>query len=221
MASVLILVGVSIRGAATLYDFKYFVRRETMASTFMVVGTIATLLGVASTAGLSRWLGGRKSTFLILLAANIVAFLAFQLAGPGDLGVMFATQIVGSYAGGPLFPLIWSMYADTADFAEWRTGRRATGLVFSTATFAQKIGWTLGGALAGWILASFGFRANASQSAGALAGIRAMMGWIPAAMCAAGTAVAFLYNLDARTLERLQAELRDRRRGSDPATGGR
>jgi GPH family glycoside/pentoside/hexuronide:cation symporter len=185
----------------------------------MVAGTAATLLGAASTSGLSRLLGGKKRTLLILLAANIAGFVVFQLAGPRDFGVMFATQIVGSYTGGPLFPLIWSMYADTADYAEWKTGRRATGLVLSTATFAQKIGWTFGGALAGWILSSFGFHANVQQSALALAGIRGMMGWIPAVMCALGTAMAYLYNLDARTLSRVEAELRDRRRVVEATTG--
>ena len=219
VASVLVLLGVSVRGAATLYYFKYFVLSETLASTFMVVGTAATLLGVASTSTLSRVLGGKKRALLVLLAGTIGGFIVFQLAGPHDVGVMFASQIVGSYAGGPLFPLIWSMYADTADYAEWKTGRRATGLVFSTATFAQKIGWTIGGALAGWILASYGFRANVEQSAQALAGICAMMGWIPAVLCTLGTIVAYLYNLDARTLDGLEAELRDRRRTFEATTG--
>ena len=215
VASVLVLLGMSIRGAATLYYFKYFVLNETMASTFMVAGTVATLLGVASTAGLSRLLGGKKRALLVLLAGNVAGLVVFQFAGPRDVSVMFATQIIGSYAEGPLFLLVWSIQADTADYAEWKAGRRATGLVFSTATFAQKIGWTVGGALAGWILSSFGFHANVQQSAGALASIRAVMGWIPAGMCALGTVVAYLYTLDARALECLEAELQDRTRGVD------
>ncbi|MFC1569153.1 MFS transporter, partial [bacterium] len=44
-------------------------------------------------------------------------------------------------------PLLWAMYADTADYSEWKNGRRATGLIFSAATFAQKFGIALGGGL--------------------------------------------------------------------------
>jgi GPH family glycoside/pentoside/hexuronide:cation symporter len=29
------------------------------------------------------------------------------------------------------------MYADTADYNEWRTGRRATAMTFAAATFSQ------------------------------------------------------------------------------------
>jgi GPH family glycoside/pentoside/hexuronide:cation symporter len=32
------------------------------------------------------------------------------------------------------------MYADTADYNEWRTGRRATAMTFAAATFSQKLG---------------------------------------------------------------------------------
>jgi GPH family glycoside/pentoside/hexuronide:cation symporter len=185
----------------------------------MVAGTAATLAGVASTAGLSRLLGGKHRTLIVLLGASLASFIVFQFVGPRDFGVMYGAHVVGSFVGGPLFPLIWSMIADTADYAEWRTGRRATGLVFSTATFAQKIGWTVGGALAGWILSGFGFLANAEQSAAALAGIRAMMGWIPAGMYAVGTAAACLYSLDPRTLDRLEDELGERRRAARAAAG--
>ena len=217
--SVLVLLGVSIRGTATVYYFKYFVRREAMASTFMVAGTAATMMGVAATGSLSKLLGGKHRTLMVLLAANLSSFIVFQFAGPSDVGLMYGAHVVGSFLGGPLFPLIWSMYADAADYAEWTTGRRATGLVFSTATFAQKIGWTVGGAVAGWILAGFGFVANAEQSAAALAGIRAMMGWIPAGMYAVGTAVAYLYSLDSEALDSVEAELRERGRSARATTG--
>jgi UDP-glucose 4-epimerase len=54
-------------------------------------------------------------------------------------------------------------YADTADYGEWRFGRRATGLVFSAATSAQKLGWTIGGSIAAYILALYGYQANVPQ----------------------------------------------------------
>ena len=50
---------------------------------------------------------------------------------PDQLGLIYGINALGSITGGPLSALLWAMYADTADYAEWKTGRRATGLIFS------------------------------------------------------------------------------------------
>jgi GPH family glycoside/pentoside/hexuronide:cation symporter len=209
--SVLLLVAISLRNAATIYYFKYFVSSEELLKWFWLIGSCCTLVGVALTALITRLLGGKKRTYMTLVAISAATQLAFQFVGPHDTALMFALQIVGSFACGPVFPLTWSMYADTADYAEWKTGRRATGLVFSTATFAQKIGWTVGGSAAGWALAAYGFQANAAQSSATLAGISAMMGWMPAAMSALAVLVAGFYGLNARMMKNLEADLSARR----------
>lgn len=46
---------------------------------------------------------------------------------------------------------------------------------------SQKFGWTLGGALTGWLLGHYGFEANAVQGIAVQNGIRAMMSLLPAA----------------------------------------
>jgi glycoside/pentoside/hexuronide:cation symporter, GPH family len=44
------------------------------------------------------------------------------------------------------------MYADTADYSEWKNGRRATGLVFSAASMSQKFGASIGMYMVGLLL---------------------------------------------------------------------
>jgi GPH family glycoside/pentoside/hexuronide:cation symporter len=83
---------------------------------------------------------------------------------------------------GPLTPLIWAMYADTADYSEWKNGRRATGLIFSASTMSQKFGWAIGTALAGLLLTVFGFEANIAQSIAVKNGLRLLMSLIPAGL---------------------------------------
>ena len=58
--------------------------------------------------------------------------------------LIFVFQAVGSIVGGPISALLWVMYADTADYSEWKTGRRATGLVFSASIMSNKLGWAFG-----------------------------------------------------------------------------
>ena len=72
----------------------------------------------------------------------------------------------------PTIPLVWAMFADVADYSEWKTGRRATGMVFATIGFAFKLGLAIGTASLLWLLAFYGYEANQSQSSSALEGIR-------------------------------------------------
>ena len=66
--------------------------------------------------------------------------------------------------------LLFAMYADTADYAEWKRGRRATGLIFSASIFAQKQGWGLGSGLSLILMSQVGFVANTAQTESSLKG---------------------------------------------------
>jgi GPH family glycoside/pentoside/hexuronide:cation symporter len=211
-ANVLFLIWVSMRGAATAYYFKYFVGNTQLMSSWLVFGTMATLLGVAATEPLMRWVGGRRSAYIWLQLINAVSCGLLWFAGPSNYALIFGTQIIGSFFTGPLNPLLWAMYADTADYGEWRFGRPSTGLILSAGTFSQKTGWAVGGAVAGWLLAYYGFDTSLqSQSGATLNGIRLMMSLLPAAASVTTAIAALFYNLDRRTQQRIEAELRERR----------
>ena len=207
VTGILCLIWISIRNACTVYYFKYYVGSETMASSFMVLGTLATLLGVALTSRISRMLGGKRRAYIVLTLISAGLNAALYPARPSDLVLIYATQILGSFFSGPLLPLTWSMYADTADYGHWKYGRRATGLTFSAATFSQKIGWTLGGSIAAWVLAYFGFQANAVQNVGTLGGIRLMMSLLPAIVCVLTAVAAGFYRLDGKLLREVEEDL--------------
>ena len=66
-----------------------------------------------------------------------------------------------SICDGYVLPLLWSMYADIVDYKELRTGRREKGLIFSSSSMSQKMGWAFGAALTGWLLAAFGYNQDA------------------------------------------------------------
>ena len=111
----------------------------------------------------------------------------------------------------PAVPLLWTMIADTADYSEWKTGRRATGLFFSSATFAQKAGWGIGGALAGWLLYMFKFEANVEQTETAIQGIKLMVSVIPGILYASCAGLLYFYTIDRKTTDLMKVELDARR----------
>jgi len=148
-----------------------------------------------------------------------IAFGLIVLPGAQDLVTIYVLNILGKIAYAPAVPLLWTMLADTADFSEWTTGRRATGLLFSASTFAQKGGWGIGGALAGWILAAFGYvEQSAVQSAEAVTGIRLMVSVFPGVLSILCAALLFWYRIDAATCQQMQDELEARRANAADTT---
>ncbi|MDV7395888.1 MFS transporter, partial [Arthrospira platensis SPKY1] len=122
---------------------------------------------------------GKRNVFLASSLISGIFFSLLYLPGEKSLVTIYTLNILAKMAYAPAVPLLWTMLAESADYSEWKTGRRSTGLVFSAATFAQKAGWGIGGALAGWLLAVFHFVPNAEQTETAITGIKLMISVLP------------------------------------------
>jgi GPH family glycoside/pentoside/hexuronide:cation symporter len=125
--------------------------------------------------------------------------------------LIFALQIVSSFIIAFNSPLVWAMFADTADHAEWRTGRRNTGLVFASAIFATKIGFAVGAWMLGLILTYYGYVANVEQTARSLHGIILSMSWIPCVLLVLAAAAMAAYPLNDAMMVKIEADLKERR----------
>jgi GPH family glycoside/pentoside/hexuronide:cation symporter len=177
---------------------------------FMFWGTAFNILGVLATGWLTKKLG-KRLLYILATVGNIVTTAAYYFAGPNDMTFLYVMNILGGFFSGPVSPLIWAMFADTADYSEWKTGRRATGLIFSAGTFAQKMGWTIGGTLAGLLLGFYGFQANIAQSVGSLHGIRLLVSLIPAGAATLAAIVMYFYMIDEKKLKQISSDLAERR----------
>lgn len=131
--------------------------------------------------------------------------------GSSNVVWILILQSLISMCAGSIFPLLWSMYADISDFSEWKTGRRATGLIFSSSSMSQKFGWTLGGALTGWLLGYYGFQANVEQSTDVQTGIRLMLSVFPAVGTLLSVIFISMYPLSEKTMGKITAELNIKR----------
>ncbi|WP_185235894.1 MFS transporter [Teredinibacter franksiae] len=134
---------------------------------------------------------------------------------PSEILVMFLLNILISLCLGPKSPLTWSMYADAADYNEWKTGRRATAMTFSAATFAQKIGGALGAAAIGAILATIGYTANQAQSDASQMGIVILQTAVPGVFAFVAIVALKFYDLSGEKLESIQADLKRRQAETD------
>ena len=227
IATVFQLTHIVIRNGSIMYYFKYFVQDsdvilfgksysfgfETLASSFMLFGSVATILGAI----LAKWFTkvfDKRNTFAGFFFLSALAAASFYVLGPQHIVLMFLLNLLYSFFMGPVAVLQWSIYTDTADYSEWKNGRRATGLLMSASLFALKLGVAIGGAVSAWLLAGYGFVPNQDQAEKALQGIRMLMTIFPAIAGLGGVVTMFFYPLNNKRMLEIEADLTERRKGA-------
>jgi GPH family glycoside/pentoside/hexuronide:cation symporter len=145
-----------------------------------------------------------------MLLATVVSILFYWLDKNQIWGI-FGLQVIISICAGAVFPLLWSMYADCVDYSELKTGNRATGLIFSSSSMSQKLGWALGTAVTGWLLGYFGFQANQLQSEETLSGIKMFLSLFPAVGTILSIVFISFYPLTEKRMQKIASELEQRR----------
>jgi Na+/melibiose symporter-like transporter len=179
-------------------------------SLFNIASQFVTVIGVVASAYLAMRFGKRAVAIVGFTLAAVLS-AAFILLPKDAVGATYGLELIRALAYAPTIPLIWAMFADVADYAEWKTGRRTTGVIFATILFALKTGLSIGGAIAGWLLSGYGYRANVVQSPEALHGIRLTASVYPAVFLVIVVACLVLYRITRSLDVQIQGELAARR----------
>ncbi|MRT93703.1 MFS transporter [Ancylomarina sp. 16SWW S1-10-2] len=209
----------SVRDGVALYYFKYYVIDNaaisfsttmlTFSTVYLFLGQMTNMFGVMMAKPVSAIIG-KRNTFMYAMFAAALLSCAFYFVDKQSLWLIYLLQALISFCAGIIFPLLWSMYADAADYSQWKTGRRATGLVFSASSMSQKLGWTIGGSVTLWLLASYGFEANADQSPETIRGIKYMMSFVPATAALISGLVIMFYKLSDKKMVSIMADLEEK-----------
>jgi len=196
----------AMQNAAIAYYFKYYLGRETNVQLFNVLGTVALIVALPLSKPLAKRFGN-KNVFIGSSLISGIFFMLIYLPGIHDITTIYVFNIIAKMAYAPAVPLLWTMIADSADYGEWTTGRRATGLYFSAAVFAQKAGWGIGAAIAGWILTISQFVPNVTQNDTAITGIKLLVSVIPGVLYMSCALFMIFYKIDSKTTDLMKKEL--------------
>lgn len=221
-AGISALVFNSIRDGATVYYFKYFLEEENynglslfgisflFSGLYLAIGQAANIVGVILAAPISNCIGKRNTYMASMIIATVLSII-FYWFDKNDFLLIFVFQVLISICAGSIFPLLWSMYADCTDYSEFKTGNRATGLIFSSSSMSQKFGWAIGTAVTGWLLSFFGFQANEIQTTEAINGIKMFLSFLPAIGTILSIIFIIFYPLTEKKMKTITSELDNRR----------
>lgn len=211
----------AVRDSVAIYYFRDFVKLNyKMAGTgwdittiYFLVGQAANLIGVMAAPSISAKYGKKKTYMISIVIAGILSVIFYFI--PNNIVLILILQFLISVFAGYVLPLLWSMFADIVDHQELLTGRRATGLIFSSSSMSQKLGWALGAALSGWILAWFHYVPDAaSQSADTIFGERIMISLLPAICCLLALIGMMFYPLSDKKVKEISEELNLKRKNN-------
>lgn len=179
---------------------------------------------------------GKKELSVIGAIFSIVGGLGLFIITPDntalDLVIYILCQLVYSLGLGIYSTVSWAMMGDAIDYNEWKTGKREEGVVYSLHSFFRKLAQGIGPAVALVIMSTLGYVNNANIDAngdytripdanGAFSAINPeWLSWETAVNLRYLVAVLFLvaavmqfiglalvYNLDKKTLAKMNAEL--------------
>ncbi|MBN2215050.1 MAG: MFS transporter [Bacteroidales bacterium] len=217
---------VALKSSVTVHYFKYFIGVqdiklpflglrsydfETLTSAYNTIGQISAFIGVILVAWLAKVID-KKSFFIILFIIAIFSTGIVYFMTAEQIGLIYLFQITGSMTGGPLSVLIWAMYADTADYGEWKNAKRSTGLIFSASTMSQKFGWAIGAFISLSLMFQVGFQPNEIQSPESQRGLISLFSLIPAGMGVISIIILLIYPLTDRRVKEIETELIQRRK---------
>lgn len=176
---VLTLIGIGMnffngfRYAVAGYMFEYCLHGDVTVNgliinytVFMTFGELTCMIFGAFSPSFTKWVGNKRKAFFVALIGCLFSSIAYFFI-PMDADYIFlmvAVVILTSMGIGIFSPLLWSMYADVADYATEHNGTSSTGLIFSSGTMAQKFGTAISGSLVALLLGLAGFASGTTAT---------------------------------------------------------
>ncbi|QLE86035.1 MFS transporter [Shewanella sp. Scap07] len=202
LAGLFLLTGQVLKITLAVYYVKYILVREDLITPFMTIGMVGSMLGCAFSQTLAKYVCKIKAYISLQLLAVAVCALAIFIA-PDQTLLACAAFFIWKFLLDMATPLLWAMMADTIDYGEWKIGIRLSGMVYSTVIFFIKLGIALGGALAGWALAYYGYQADTTQTAETQQGILYSFTLFPALGSLIAALIMTRYTLTSSKIEQI------------------
>lgn len=208
----LILIAGFVIFGVNIYFFKYNLKREDLIPTALMLNTISTALGMLTVPYITKLLGKKKAgviTLFLFGLFNLLFFVNYKTIN--SINLYFIIIVIAGIFNSYTWSLGWSMIPDTIEYAEYKVGFRAEGLIYSMYSFGQKMGIALAGLISGVALDFIGYKANnLEQTQFSLDGIAFLRGGIPFILCILAIIIISFYPLNEKRYEQISRELKIR-----------
>ncbi|MCK1991042.1 MFS transporter [Peribacillus muralis] len=200
----------SIINSVGIYYVTYNVARPDLVKWYGLMGTLPVLILMPFIPTLYKVLGKKKLLYTAL-SCKAIGLLALFIIPPSIVPLVFAGRLIAAVGTITAGAFTWALIPETIDYGEYKTGKRASGVIYSLINFFFKFGMAIGGIVPGIMLSKFGYVAHHAQTATALHGILITMTVVPAFFIIIELVAVYLYNLDEIEHKRVLSVINARR----------
>ncbi len=183
-------------------------------TTFLTIGTFGMLAGVFLATPVKKYFG-KKPILITLTLASVIVGAAFNWLPQDNFVLLGIMNFIWSILAGAMPVFLFAMFADVADYHEWKFKIRATGLVTAGIMFAIKMGVAVGGFLGLHFLGQFGYAKDAPITPEIISGIKVLFSIVPAAFLLVCGILLFFYPVTEKMLATIETELQERKNTGD------
>lgn len=200
----------SITNSTSSYFVTYNMNQSNMLKWFNMLGALPSFVLVPMFPLLKKWFG-KRGMLIIFSVVTIIGFGILYLGNPHNTTLMMVGQLIKSCGMVVATGYIWALVPEVITYSEWKTGRRLNGVLTAVISFMLTFGMALGGVVPGYVLSATGFSAKlATQTPGAMDGIKMVMCAIPSAIIVVIIILVALYPLTDERLAKITAEINQR-----------
>ncbi|MBN2611788.1 MAG: MFS transporter [Bacteroidales bacterium] len=179
-------------------------------TTFLTIVTFGMIAGVLLCTPLKKYFD-RKTVIIFLTLGLVITNAIFYWLSPENFVVLCIVNTFWAIVAGALPVFLFAMFADVADYHEWKFGQRATGLVTAGIMFAIKLGVAIGGFLGLFILGYYGYAKNVPVTPEIISGIKLLFSLIPAGFILICGVILYFYPLNEKMLATIETDLKARK----------
>lgn len=199
----------SLANGLNIYVFKYVHNNVLLISLFLTVNSLVNLASSFIGQFIGQKVSSKRTVMMIGTTIAMFSFIgAFFFARNTMVFMLF--RWVGALSGMGMV-VNFAVYADAADYAEWKTGKSAKALIMSVSSLPAKTSGALVGAITGFGLAAIGYSADAPATPELVQGIINLSTLLPIACAFIALIALSFYKLDNATMAKINEELTARR----------
>jgi len=181
IAILILVTAQTIKGTMAAFYINYYVDdAATLLALFLSVWMVGGMLGSAFAKPLTSIFCKKKLWVSICVISALLSALTF-LIGSSNLVMIMIMQFFVGFFNQMMAPLIFSTMADVTDYGELKNNNRLDGLISSLTIFSLKIGLAIGGAVATYMLAVYGYQSGGvAQEKSTIEGVLTIFTILPA-----------------------------------------
>ncbi|MBR5439128.1 MAG: MFS transporter [Clostridia bacterium] len=223
LAAMAMFLGMNSATTATTIMFATYFNKASLSGIVMAIGFVPMLFFMPFIKKIVNKYGKKESSAVGAFVSIIggVIMLLFPLIPNKTIALVLYVLSLSIFGIGlGIYTCVsWAFMADAIDYNEWKTGKREEGVVYSLHSFFRKLAQGVGPSIVLLLMGVLGYVSELGTEGQSIATAYNMC-WLVAGLYLFSAvlmfvSIAFVYNLDKKTLAKMEADLKAKHETED------